>query len=399
MGSFDSSLTQPFVRSHLQELLEDAKSFYELGQIENAYHKLFRSAEYIKHVLDQKPHDKNARFYYHEIWQKMMLLYPKKQQFKFPYSPIINPTQPTFSLLKNWFKSQFLEKEWEHQFKGKFGDHHAVSFKEAYIANELFLEKSPSLEDQLKWAVDHGYEQFLSSLIETHPHVLGSADKPSLLESAVKNGFSKILSILIAQEVDVQFINAQGWSLLHLAAFYNRTECAFLLKNATMNAKTPEGLTPLHLAALQGNTKLCDFLISNGARVNTLESKCQATALQLACYENHSQTALLLIQKGGNIKLKDSCGRGLLHWAASTGHLELLKYGLKSGLDLDALDDSGRTPLHWAVFSNNLEAVNLLLDTGSNPNLSDKLGYRPLTLGAFNNQADFVKLLFEKGAR
>jgi len=399
MGSIDSSLTQPFVRSHLQELLEDAKSFYDSGQVENAYHKLLRSAEYIKHVLDQKPHDKTARFYYHDIWQKIMLLYPKKQQFKFPYHPRVSPEKTPLSLIKNWFKSQFLEKEWEHQFKGKFGDHKPSSFKEAYIKNELFLEQSPSLDDQLKWAVENGYDPFLSSLIETYPQLLVSADKTSLLEAAVKNGFSKILSILISQDLDIQLMNAHGWSLLHLAAFYNRTECALLLKNANMNAKTPEGLTPLHLSALQGNTRLCDFLISNGARVNTLESQCQCTALQLACYENQSETALFLIQKGGNIKLKDSCGRGFLHWAASTCHLELLKYGLKSGLDIDALDDAGRTPLHWAVFANHLEAVQVLLEAGSNPNLSDNLGYRPLTLGAFNNQADFVKLLFEKGAR
>ena len=69
-----------------------------------------------------------------------------------------------------------------------------------------------------------------------------------------------------------------------------------------MNAKTGDGTTPLHNAAVYGHNEVAELLIANGAEVNAiiLSGRNQGkTPLDLAIWRKKTATADLLRQHGG----------------------------------------------------------------------------------------------------
>ena len=49
--------------------------------------------------------------------------------------------------------------------------------------------------------------------------------------------------------------------------------------------------------------------------------------------------------------------RSPLHWAAFSGHVDLVEVLLEQGAAIDARNASGQTPLHWAITEQQLEKV------------------------------------------
>lgn len=104
-----------------------------------------------------------------------------------------------------------------------------------------------------------------------------------------------------------------------------------LANGADVNAKTNEGLTPLH-----------DTVVPY--------------------YQ--TQMAKLLIAKGADVKAKDNDGSTPLHWVAKyqgggNGREEMAEMLIAQGADINAKDKEGKTPLHWA--KNRLKDVEELL--------------------------------------
>ena len=57
-----------------------------------------------------------------------------------------------------------------------------------------------------------------------------------------------------------------------------------------------------------------------------------------------------------NAKDKED-GQTPLHWVATQGHCEIVKYLIEKGADVNAKDEYCWTPLHWATQEKQLEAV------------------------------------------
>jgi ankyrin repeat protein len=73
--------------------------------------------------------------------------------------------------------------------------------------------------------------------------------------------------------------NADGLTALHLAAIENNLEMAQLLisRHANMIATDLRGLTPLHQAALTGADKVAALLLGNGADVTKKDKDGRST--------------------------------------------------------------------------------------------------------------------------
>ena len=63
------------------------------------------------------------------------------------------------------------------------------------------------------------------------------------------------------------------------------------------------------------------------------------------------------------LKEVDEAGRTMLHAAAETGQVHIMRYLLDSGININAVDAKGNTALHTAVLGNHTEAVCLLLES------------------------------------
>ena len=90
-----------------------------------------------------------------------------------------------------------------------------------------------------------------------------------------------------------------GNGFIHLH-FAGTKEMATLLieKGADVNAKSDDGITPLHGASSKGLTTVVELLISKGADVNAKKSG-RVTALDFAISRKETETADLLRKHGG----------------------------------------------------------------------------------------------------
>ncbi len=124
-----------------------------------------------------------------------------------------------------------------------------------------------------------------------------------------------------------------------------------------------DGWTPLHLAAFFGQTEAARRLLEAGARLETeSRNSNRNTPLHAATAGRHSELALMLIERGAPIGGQDGGAHTPLHIAAENGMLEVVKALLARGADPHAVDAEDQTPMSRAAAKNHsavIDALNL----------------------------------------
>ena len=80
------------------------------------------------------------------------------------------------------------------------------------------------------------------------------------------------------------------------------------IKRANPNTRTPEGMTPLVIAAVSGAVDITRILIDHGADLN-IRAADGFSALMYAPSYDHVRVAIALIEAGANPELVDQNGR------------------------------------------------------------------------------------------
>jgi ankyrin repeat protein len=93
-------------------------------------------------------------------------------------------------------------------------------------------------------------------------------------------------------------------------------------------------------------------LLEHGANVNQRD-KYDITPLHIAASNNNSELCELLLNYGADITAGDKFKKTSLHKASYFRCLEVCELLLNRGADMNAKDDKGETPLDMA-FNNNL---------------------------------------------
>ncbi len=124
-----------------------------------------------------------------------------------------------------------------------------------------------------------------------------------------------------------------------------------------------DGWTPLHLAAFFGQTEAAGRLLDAGADLSAISrNSIGNTPLHAAVAGGHVETSLRLIERGAPVKVADAGGHTPLHIAAEAGSLAVVKALLARGADAHAVDAEDRTPLARAAAHNHndvIDAINL----------------------------------------
>jgi len=137
-----------------------------------------------------------------------------------------------------------------------------------------------------------------------------------------------------------------------------------LAAGADVNAKGDAGMTPLNVAALEGQKEIVELLIANGADVNTKNSV-GGTPLHQAAVADRNEVAELLITEGADVNAKDDWyGRTPLQFAAEGGNKEIVELLIAKGADVNAKDKNGKTPLDLAIMWKRTETADLLRKHG-----------------------------------
>lgn len=122
------------------------------------------------------------------------------------------------------------------------------------------------------------------------------------------------------------------------------------------------------------------------------------TLLILASYADHTETALLLLERGAGADERSADGMSALTAAAFRGNLVLMRALLDRGVAVDPRGNSGRTPLLWAAFGGSDAAVDLLLERGAAITARDKNGQGAAELAASQGHTALAERLAKLAA-
>lgn len=186
-----------------------------------------------------------------------------------------------------------------------------------------------------------------------------SADYDSALVQAVEQGDARRVQLLLAAGANAQQADAEGRTLLHLAAAGNAVECLRALLAVApepVNAQDSALNSPLHLAAQQ-NCRECERLLLNVSGVDICrKNKAGRTPLAITCHREQ-----MLLAPWLDVNAEYEYGGSLLHlalaWSGNTLGL-LLQV---PGVDVNKRDSGGWTPLHHAAMTRYRGNVELLL--------------------------------------
>jgi RNA polymerase sigma factor (sigma-70 family) len=200
-------------------------------------------------------------------------------------------------------------------------------------------------------------------LLKADPRLLVARDPMgnTALILAVNSGHEALANLLLDAGVEPG---------LHEAAAIGdttRVRAALDRDPASLDTYSPEGFTPLALAAHFGHPDVMRLLIERGADVNRVAThRVAVTPLHAALFGGHIEAALLLIACGADVTLarggtgSKRSGWTPLHYAAGMGFGTLVQPLLERGADPTRCDDEGKTPLDVAIDASRHDIADLL---------------------------------------
>jgi ankyrin repeat protein len=127
-----------------------------------------------------------------------------------------------------------------------------------------------------------------------------------------------------------------------------------------------DGWTALHLAAFFGRHNAAERLIDAGADPQAPSRNSMAnTPLHAALAGRHTEVALLLIARGADVNATDAGRHTPLHIATENGLIDAVRALISAGADPHAVDADDNTPLSRAAAKNRSDIVDALNDLPS----------------------------------
>jgi len=245
------------------------------------------------------------------------------------------------------------------------------------------------------------------------------------MKRGVKRAAAAVAVALVASAVaapkkaDVDARRPDGSTPLQWAAFEGDVAQATRLLKAGADVKAVNnyGISPLLLAADISSTGLIQLFLKAGADPNSANPE-NETALHLVARSGNVEAATILLKAGAKVDPRENFGRQTpLMWAVARRQPAMVEFLLDNGADVNArsavrdyqrvataesrakqMDRGGFTPLMYAARENCRECVEILLKHHVDVNLPDPSGVSPLVIAMINNNWDIAKRLVEAGA-
>lgn len=116
-----------------------------------------------------------------------------------------------------------------------------------------------------------------------------------------------------------------------------------------ISAFSPDGFTPLHLAAFFGQLETAHILLDLEAEPNVVSrNELQVMPLHSAAAGRHADIVRLLLAADADVNTKQRHGFTPLHAAAQNGDVEMAEVLIDAGADRTARTDAGGTPADMA---------------------------------------------------
>lgn len=189
-------------------------------------------------------------------------------------------------------------------------------------------------------AIEAGDEEKVRKLI--------TADR-SLVNARTEGGLSAVLVAMYRgqQEIATELVLAGAdLDLFEAAAtgHVERLEELLARDGAPVTSYSADGWTPLHLAAFFGQERAAALLIERGAPLDAWSRNELANQpLHAAVAGNDTETCLCLLRHGAPVDEKQHSGFTPLHGAAQNGNWDVTTALLDRGADRTVVTDEGKT--------------------------------------------------------
>lgn len=185
----------------------------------------------------------------------------------------------------------------------------------------LALAQGSSYEDSLSSARLGDTRQLAALLARGIDPDTVDAQGNSLLILAAREGHTDTVASLLQYRAKLGWRNLAGDSALMLAVLKGHEAVVDLLLEAGAPVEH-DGWAPLHYAAFEGRLAILDKLLARGAKIDALTPN-RATALMLAARNGHIDTVRRLLRAGADTALKNDRGLTAAEWARTQGNTDI----------------------------------------------------------------------------
>jgi ankyrin repeat protein len=212
-------------------------------------------------------------------------------------------------------------------------------------------------------AIRKGDEAVVERLLEKDPRLIEAKDESGLspLLAALYRGQTEIAEGILGRRPTLTIFEATA------AGDLRRTRELVEADRPAANATSPDGFSPLGLAAFFKRRDVVRYLLERGADPAPASRQGGFTPL-------HSAVAT----------------------DAGTCDIEIVRALLESGADPNVRSQSGGTPLHTAAFTGDLEVARLLLARGAEPGVKNRDGKTALDIARERGHTAVARLLEER---
>jgi len=165
---------------------------------------------------------------------------------------------------------------------------------------------------------------------------------------------------------------------------------ALLKRGFDPNTVGPSGDYGLILAIREPSFKVVDALLDSPATQVEVRTPKDESPLMLAALKGYVAVCQKLIARDADV---NKPGWTPLHYAATGGHLEIMRMLLEASAYIDAASPNGSTPLMMAAMYGTTDAVKLLLEAGADPTLKNVLGLSAIDFARQTQKEDAVALI------
>jgi Raf kinase inhibitor-like YbhB/YbcL family protein len=219
-----------------------------------------------------------------------------------------------------------------------------------------------------------------------------AAAQTESLSDAVLYGRANDVRRLIAGGASVDEMDATGMTPLMVAASQGETAIARLLigAKADVNAASQDGSTALMRAASANRLDVMKLLMASGASVNAKTSG-GMTPLMVAAFGGYAGAVKTLLAGKADVGARDNQQRTALMAGSASGDASTVEALIAGGADIAAVDAGGGTAITYAASQGHSAAVAALQKHGARPTALE------LTMAAQACQPDMVRAMLGAG--
>lgn len=156
------------------------------------------------------------------------------------------------------------------------------------------------------------------------------------------------------------------------------------------NTRDERGLTGLLIALREPSPRVIQVLLASPQTNVELRNGNDESPLMLAAIKGQMDLVKQLIARDADI---NKPGWTALHYAASSGQVEIMKLLLEKHAFIDAQSPNGTTPLMMAAMYGSPESVRLLLDEGADASMKNQQNMSAIDFAAQGRRPDAIEML------